>query len=63
MLTNEYESIQETSTKSETDMAFDSVIWANSLRGTGNTEYQNEFYERQARKLRRKYEDLLEGRD
>jgi len=48
-------------TKSETDTAFDFMIWALALRGTGNSDYQNEFYERQARKIAARYESIVEG--
>ena len=35
---------------------FDSMIWSIALVGTGNSEYQNRFYNKQADKLRRRYE-------
>ena len=34
---------------------FNLVVWANSLLGTGNSNYQNEFYARQARKIQDRY--------
>ena len=35
--------------------AFNLMIWANSLIGTGNTPYQNEFYQKQAVKISTRY--------
>jgi len=51
----------EQSMKSEIDTAFDYMIWALALRGTGNSDYQNEFYEKQARKITKRYESFVEG--
>lgn len=38
------------------DIMFNAVIWANSLMGTGNTRYQNKFYDNQAQKIQTRYE-------
>ena len=55
MLNQQNESTQEPSKTSESDTDFNAMIWANSLLGSGNTAYQNEFYANQARKLSEKF--------
>ncbi len=39
--------------------AFNLVIWANSLINTGNTDYQNEFYKKQADKISKRYQNII----
>ena len=53
------ELIQATLRQLEEDTAFNALIWANSLKGTGNNDYQNEFYDRQADKIRQRYDDIV----
>ena len=57
----ELESTQEILTQSPEDTAFNYMMWANSLVGTGNSEYQNKFYEKQAIKLTDNYLTLTTG--
>ena len=59
MLTKGQESTQEISMPLDESMAFNLMIWANSLIGTGNSDYQNEFYKKQADKIRKNYELLI----
>lgn len=59
MLTKGQESTQEISMPLDENMAFNLMIWANSLIGTGNSDYQNEFYKKQADKIRKNYELLI----
>ena len=56
---NTNQSSQETLNQSEESTAFNSMIWANSLIGTGNNNYQNEFYQKQAEKISKRYNDLV----
>ena len=58
---NSNQSGQETSNQSEESIAFNSMIWANSLLGTGNTSYQNSFYEKQALKIAKRYGSIVAG--
>lgn len=55
----EQESNQEILKTSEESTAFSWMMWANSLVGTGNTKYQNEFYQKQAEKISRAYQNLI----
>ena len=55
----ELESTQETLMQLDADTAFNCMIWSLSLLGTGNTNYQNEFYERQNDKIVKRYEDII----
>lgn len=41
--------------ESQEDMDFNAMIWAECLKGTGNSKYQNKFYDRQAEKILDKY--------
>ena len=59
MSKTESESIQEISMPLDADMAFNLMVWANSLIGTGNTDYQNEFYKTQATKIARNYQNII----
>ena len=52
---NQYD--QEISMPLDETMAFRLTVWANSLIGTGNSQYQNEFYQKQARKISQSYEN------
>ena len=59
MSTTDSESTQPISTQLDENTAFNSMIWSLSLVGTGNSNYQNEFYEKQAEKLRSRYENII----
>ena len=49
----------ETSRESEENLAFNAMIWGLALIGTGNNQYQNEFYDKQAEKLTKRYEHSI----
>ena len=55
----ELELTQEISMPLQENMAFNLMIWAQSLRGEGNNEYQNEFYEKQSKKITENYHNLI----
>ena len=59
MLRTDTESIQKILIPLDEDTAFNAMIWAEALRGTGNNNYQNKFYDRQADKIRSRYERLF----
>ena len=50
---------QEISTPLDESTAFNLMMWANSLLGTGNSNYQNEFYQKQAEKISKRYNDIV----
>ena len=54
---NQYD--QEISLPLDESMAFNLMVWANSLLRTGNSNYQNEFYQKQATKISKKYNDII----
>ena len=49
----------QTSNELDENMAFNTMIWALALIGTGNTKYQNQFYAKQADKITARYEEIL----
>ena len=51
----------QTSNELDENMAFDAMIWANALVGTGNNNYQNQFYAKQANKITTRYTTLFGG--
>ena len=59
MSKTESESIQEISMPLDENMAFNLMVWANSLIGTGNSGYQNEFYRKQATKIAERYQNII----
>ena len=48
-----------TSTQLAEDTAFNAMIWSLSLIGTGNNDYQNSFYDKQAEKIIARYENII----
>ena len=52
-------STQEISMPLDESMAFNLMVWANSLIGTGNSDYQNEFYRKQATKIAERYQNII----
>ena len=47
------------STQLDEDTAFNAMIWSLALIGTGNNDYQNKFYDKQAEKIVARYENII----
>ena len=57
--TNSNQLDQEISIPLDENTAFELMMWANSLVGSGNNKYQNEFYQKQAEKISRRYNAII----
>lgn len=49
----------ETLMKLDENTAFNAMIWSLALIGTGNNNYQNNFYAKQAEKLKDRYASFV----